>query len=64
MKNRITYIFNQQGNSKGGTPEGPDPRLLALVRFMARRAAERDFFARRSALPPALILEKEKDKPQ
>jgi hypothetical protein len=64
MKNRITYVFNQQGSSKGRTPEGPDPRLLALVRFMARRAAERDFFAHRATPQQVLILEREKDKPK
>lgn len=36
------------GNNKGGikmpsVPPGPDPRLVELVKFLARQAAEKDF---------------------
>ena len=44
MKDRISYTFTPSG--KGKVVAGkPDPRLVALVRFLARRAAERDYEA-------------------
>ena len=30
--------------SRGAVPSKMDPRLVAMVRFLARRAAERDFY--------------------
>jgi hypothetical protein len=32
----------RKGAKEGGASGPPDPRLLALVRYLARRAAERD----------------------
>ena len=30
--------------SRGAVPSKMDPRLVAMVQFLARRAAERDFY--------------------
>lgn len=42
MKDRIKYTFARTGKGKPNSGK-PDPRLAALVRFLARRAAERDY---------------------
>lgn len=43
MSERITFEDILKGNKAGRPPRGSDPRLIALVRFLARRAAERDY---------------------
>ena len=34
---------NQSTSNRPVSPSEPDPRIVALVQFLARRAAERDF---------------------
>lgn len=50
MKERLKYTFNMKGTREGfpadhRRPGKHDPRVIALVKLMARQAAERDYKA-------------------
>ena len=45
MSDRVKYEFSRKGMRGRQRAQPLDPRLVALVRFLARRAAERDYDA-------------------
>lgn len=63
MKDHISYTFNKKVNQRGDPPHGPDKRLMALVRFIARRAAERDYKALLKSGASPFAIEKERGGP-
>lgn len=63
MSNHLKSHFNKMAKD-GSTPGRLDPRLVAMVRLMARRAAEKDFMARLLSGASPLELSDDKDGPK